>query len=130
MVCERGGHRRADTGGGVRCYVSSTGQARAQHGGVASGAGMREMMERMRVDTQVMRYQTNDRNGYGETAVTVPALHTTVTEKLDSTRPAHNCHGGLCFGVIFFLFRLSISDNVTDSVQATPCPIRGGGVAQ
>ena len=37
-------------------------------------AGMREMMERMRVDTQVRRYQTNDRNGYGGTAVTVPLV--------------------------------------------------------
>ena len=93
MVCERGRDRRADTGGGVRCYVSGTGRARAQHGGVASGAGMREMMERMRVDTQVMRYQKNDRNGYGETAVTGLALDTTATEKLDRTRSGHNCHG-------------------------------------
>jgi hypothetical protein len=80
MVCERGGDRRADTGGGVRCYVSSTGQARAQHGGVASGAGMREMMERMRVDTQVMRYQKNDRNGVRGNSG-------------DRTRSGHNCHG-------------------------------------
>ena len=98
-------------------------------------------MERMRVDTQVMRYQKNYRNGYGETAVTGLALDTTATEKRDRTRSGHNCHGGLCFGVIFFcsdsvfrtmlltvfkprLARFAVAELRTSST------IRGGGVAR
>jgi hypothetical protein len=41
-------------------------------GGVASSAGMREMVGRRRVDTQDVRYQKNGRNGSRERAGTIP----------------------------------------------------------
>jgi len=52
--------------------VSGDGADEGTTGGVASGAGMREMAGRRRVYTQNVRYQKIDRNGSRETAGTIP----------------------------------------------------------